>query len=316
MAITITDILSEYGAYYKKNPENLKRLYKALMAASRTQGIFTPMITEDTVYHAAKSIMTRILQPFQKAYTPISPLTIKPVKIQLYEMKVDLQETPHELEASWLGFLTGEDIDVKQWPFVRWFLEVHCIPQVHQDYELNEVYKGVYAAPTPGTPGAAGTAMNGLGKIIADAITAGTMTPIVIGAPDTDDAVWVEQVEEFVDSINQNYWGVPMDLCMNMGLERRFHRGYRKKYGKDTDYKGSKGSVDFTNLQITGLQSMTGRNRIFCTPKPNIVQLTKKPKNIESFQIENVDRTLKAYTDFWRGVGFLVNEAVFPSDQV
>ena len=69
-----------------------------------------------------------------------------------------------------VAFLTGDDIDVKQWPFVRWFIEEYIIPQIHQDYELNEVYKGVYAAPTPGTAGAVSTSMNGIGKTIADAI--------------------------------------------------------------------------------------------------------------------------------------------------
>lgn len=314
--MTITDIITEYGAFYKKNPENMKRIFKMLMAKSKTQELLTPLITDDTQYQASKAFMTRILQPFQKAFTPINALTIKPAKIQLYEMKVDITETPHDYEATWLGFLTGDDIDVKQWPFVRWFIEMHIIPQIQQDYELNEVYKGVYAAPTPGTPGAAGTAMNGLGKIIADGITAGSMTPIVIGAPDTDPLVWCEQVEEFADAINQNYWDIPMQLGMNKSLERHFYRGYKKKYGETTNYKDGKGQVEFTNLTVCGVPSMTGRNRIWATPKENVVQLTKKPKNMDTIQVENVDRTLKLYTDFWKGVGFLVNEAVFPSDQV
>lgn len=314
--MTITDIIIEYGAYYKKNPENMKRIFKMLLAKTRTQEVLTPLITEDTRYQASKSTMTRILQPFQKAFTPISGLTVKPVVINLFEMKADMQETPHDFEATWLGFLTGEDIDVKQWPFVRWFIEEYIIPQIHQDYELNEVYKGVYAAPTPGTAGAVSTSMDGIGKTIADAIIAGTMTPIVTGMPSLTPATWCDQVESYADAINQNYWDVPMNLCMSKTLERRFLRGYKAKYGSNTDYKDSKGTVEFTNLNIIGLPSMNGKNRIWSTPTGNAVQLTKKPKNMDTIQVENVDRTLKMYTDFWRGAGFLVNEVVFPNDQV
>lgn len=314
--MTITDILTEFGAYYRKNPENMKRIFSLMMAKSATVEVLTPMVTEDTKYQASKVLMTRILQPFQKAFTPIQPATVKPVVIDLYEIKADLQETPHDYEATWLGFLTGEDIDVKKWPFVRWFIENYVIPKIKEDYELNEIYKGVYAAPTAGTAGAVSTAMNGLGKIIADGITAGTMTPIVTGAPDTDPKVWCDQVESFADAINQKYWGVPMTLAMNETLERRFHRGHKAKYGLNTDYKESKGKVEFTNLTIKGLPSMAGRNRIWATPAENAVHLIKKQKNMDTIQVENVDRTLKLYTDFWRGAGFLVHEAVFPNDQV
>lgn len=314
--MTVADIITEYGAYYRKNPENMRRIFSMLLGKTTTSEVLTPIVTEDTLYQAAKTFMTRVLQPFQKTYTPIDPLTVKPAKIQLYEMKVDIQETPHDYEAMWLGFLTGEDIDVKKWPFVRWFIEKYILPQLKQDYERNEVYKGVHALPTPGTPGAAGTAMNGIGKVIADAITAGEMVPIVTGAPSATNTTWVDQVEAFADAINTNYWGVPMNLCMSQALERRFHRGYKAKYGKDTDYRDSKGQVEFTNLTIVGLPSMNGRNRIWCTPPENAVRLIKKPKNMEGMQVENVDRTLKMYTDFWSGVGFLVNEAVFVNDQV
>lgn len=314
--MTVTDIITEYGAYYRKNPDNMKRIFKLMLAASTTNSVLTPIVTEDTQFQAAKVLMTRVLQPFQKAFTPINPATVKPAKIQLYEMKVDIQETPHDYEAMWLGFLTGEDVDVKQWPFVRWFLESYIIPQVKEDYELNEIYKGIFAAPTPGTAGAISTSMNGLGKVIADAITAGEMTPITTGVPSTNNTTWVGQVEAFADSINQKYWGVKMNVGMSEPLARRFMRGYQEKYGKDTNYKDAKGDVQFTNLTVVGLPSMAGKNRIWCTPPENAVRLIKKPKNMDVFQIENVDRTLKMYSDFWSGAGFLVNEAVFVNDQV
>jgi hypothetical protein len=43
---------------------------------------------------------------------------------------------------------------------------------------------------------------------------------------------------------------------------------------------------------------------IWCTPKANAVRLVKKSQNMNTVRIENVDRKVKLYTDFWSGIGF------------
>ncbi|MDX5436852.1 MAG: hypothetical protein LPK03_06630, partial [Pontibacter sp.] len=184
-----------------------------------------------------------------------------------------------------------------------------------EDYELNEVYKGVFAAPQNGVAGAAGTTMDGLRKQINDQVTAGRITPIVTGAPDVDNKVFVAQIEDFIDKVNANYQHIPMQLCMSQALERRFLKGYRAVYGKDTDYKGSNGKVDFSNVSIIGLPSMAGANKIWMTPKGNAIQLGKRTQNANTVQIESVDRKVKMFSDWSRGVGFVIPEIVFTNDQ-
>lgn len=314
--MTIADIITEFGAYYEKNAANKARLYSTLRAASTTSSILTPIVTDDTLWRAGKATMTRVLQPFQKAFTPLDPLTITPVEIQSYKMKIDSSEYPDDLEATWLGFLAADSLNRKDWPFVRWFMEEYLIPQAKEDFELLEVYNGVFAAPTPGTAGAAGTSMNGFKKLIADFITAGRITPITTGAPSGTNTTWVGQVETFADAINTKYWGVKMQLAMSEMNARKFHRGYQTTYGKDTNYKDGKGEVPFTNLTIIGLPSMGASNRIWCTPKGNSVRLMKKTENMDNMNIENVDRQVKLYTDWWTGVGFIIPEVVFCNEQV
>lgn len=314
--MTVANIITEFGAYYLKNEQNKNRLFTLLRAASITASVFTPIVTDDTVYQASEARMTRVLQPFQKAFTPINGLSFEPVKIPMYKMKIDASEYPDDLEATWLGFLADKSLSRKDWPFVRWYVEEHLIPQGKEDFELLEVFKGVYAAPTPGTAGASGTAMDGIKKQIADFITAGRITPITTGAPSATNATWVGQVETFADAINQKYWGIPMQLCMSEMNARKFMRGYQTVYGKDTNYKDGKGEVPFTNLTIIGLPSMNGSNRIWCTPKSNSIRLMKKTENMDNMNIENVDRQVKFYTDWFTGVGFVIPEIVFVNDQV
>ncbi|WP_187261306.1 hypothetical protein [Pontibacter beigongshangensis] len=311
----IADIIAEFGAYYLNSGQNLSRIVKMLNAPSTTDSVLTPIITDDTIYQASQVRMGRVLQPFQKTWTPIDPLSLIPIAIQQFKMKIDDQQHPDDLEASWLGFLAGDGIDRKQWPFIKWYVETQLIPQAKEDYELNEVYKGIFVAPTNGTPGAAGTTMNGLKKAINDQVAAGRITPIVTGAPDADNKIWVDQVESFVDRINDRYQHIPMQLAMSPALERRFQKGYRAVYGKDTDYKGSNGNVDFSNISIIGLPSMAGENKIWCTPKGNAIHLGKKTQNANTVQIESVDRLVKMFSDWWRGVGFLIPEVVFTNDQ-
>jgi hypothetical protein len=61
---------------------------------------------------------------------------------------------------------------------------------------------------------------------------------------------------------------------------------------------------------------MNGSNRIFCTPKSNAIRLMKKTENMDNMNIENVDRQVKFYTDWYTGVGFVIPEIVFVNDQV
>jgi hypothetical protein len=127
-----------------------------------------------------------VVQPFQKQFTPLAGVTFQPVEIKQFRMKVGAQEYPDELEATWLGFLDSPEVDRKAWPFVRWYVEVYLIPQIKQDIELNEIYQGVYAAPEAGTPGAAGTSMDGLKITINRHIANGLISPIATGTVETD----------------------------------------------------------------------------------------------------------------------------------
>ncbi|WP_210519917.1 hypothetical protein [Hymenobacter terricola] len=313
--MNITDIKTEFGAYYINGGQNVSRIVKMLLANSTTDSVCTPFLTDETVYRAAQARMQRVLQPFQKAWTPIGEIQLVPVAIEQFKQKIDTQEYPDDLEGTWLGFLAGDGIDRKTWPFVRWFIETQLLPQAKQDYELNEVYKGVYTVPAVGTAGAPSTAMNGIRKAINDQVTAGRITPIATGALSTDPKTFVEQVEAFVDKFNEKYWSVNMQLCLSQALERRFHRGIEAKYGRNTDYKSNPGTVNFTNVDLIGLPSMIGSDKLWCTPKENLYKLGKKTANMNAVQLESVDRLIKMFSDWWSGVGFLIPEVVFTNDR-
>jgi hypothetical protein len=315
MALQIADVVAQFGAYYLNNGQNLSRLYELLRRATSTESMFSPINTDDTIWRAAKSLYTRVIQPFQKAFTPLASVKFEPVEIKQFKIKVDAQEYPDDLEASWLGFLDGEDIDRKAWPFVRWYCEQYLIPQIKQDIELLEIYQGVRVEPTNGVAGAAGTSIDGLKKTINYHInTTGKITPIATGALATDPEAFVDQMEDWADGIDKAYWSIPMMLGCSETVARRFLRGQERKYGKNTGGGALGLTINNTNITLAGLPSHQHTDKFWCTPKANAVMLRKRIQNQTAIQVENVDRLLKFFTDFSMGIGFIIPEIVFTND--
>ena len=231
------------------------------------------------------------------------------------------------MEASWLGFLADASLDRKTWPFVRWFIEVHLIPQVEEDYELNEIYLGVRQEPVNGTAGAPGTAMDGIRKVLNDHTGAGRITPMMLGAVPTDPQAFCDYVEALAYGTNKRYRSALMNVAMNEDLALRYAIGRSKKYSLyqqmieapvTPDLSGTVLTaipIQHAKQQVVGLPSMGNSEKIWMTPMANAKRLAKKSQNMTQFQIENVDRKVKLYTDFWKGVGFLLPEAVFTNDQ-
>jgi hypothetical protein len=316
MPISVADVITEYGAYYKNNRQNMNSLLRMQYNQTETTQYMTPALVDGTRWEAAKFTMGQILQPFQRGVTPAGSVTVKPVTWNLFHHKFDLVEFPDEIEATWLGFLADDSVNRKDWPFVRWLAE-QAIAKSIRDYELAEVYKGVYAAPTVGTAGPPGTSMNGIGKLLADQITAGNITPITLGALSTTATTFVDQVETFARSIiaqNEDYAAIPMNIFMSKVLAQRFAKGYREKYGNNTDFKGPGAQVIDTNFTVIGLSSMSGRSRIWTTPKENFIDLRFRTPRQGQIQIEGIGREIHLLGDHWRGVGFGLTEAIFCSE--
>lgn len=325
MTINVQDVVTQYGSYYQQGTQGVNDLYSVAMRDFVTREAFTLMITRDTVYKAARVIMDSLIQPFQVGFTPrASEFKFEPIEIVQHHMKVDESISPDSLMPTWLGFLAGNEVKREDWPFIRWFLEKYFFPKIGEDMELNEIGIGVATAPTTGTAGPVKTSMNGVQTILNTHISAGRTVPITMGAIPSDDELLVEYIEDFVDQISKNYWRRDMTVYLSETLERRYLRGHRKVYGKDTNSvvgKGGTNKIEFTSQSIKGLPSMNMKNngaacnRIFCTPKENAVMMMSEANPFRKLDIQAVDRVVKLLTDWWMGVGFILPEVVFCNDQ-
>ncbi|MBK6285803.1 MAG: hypothetical protein IPF54_26810 [Draconibacterium sp.] len=52
----------------------------------------------------------------------------------MVQVSLDDEFMPDEFYATWLGFLTAQQVDRKEWPFVKWLIEVYYKSRIDQGH--------------------------------------------------------------------------------------------------------------------------------------------------------------------------------------
>jgi hypothetical protein len=317
MSITKTDIVTEYGAYYIDAGQNKKRLLSLLTQGRELQNHVTPIKSNDTIYRLGNAAFSSLVQPFQKTFTQKGGITLVPNEIRVYNLKIDDEFYPDEIKASWLGFLAAQNLTRKDWPLVKWLMEVYYMQQIDSDMELNEYYKGVYSTPESGTAGADGTGMNGLQIQLQEGVDAGTIHSVPLTGGDLDKDTIFDQVEEFTDGISEVYQGKEMKVFMSRYWYKKYMQDKRSQgfYQKTSDAQIDAG-IDFTPQSVVPLACMTGTDDIFCTPKANLLHITPETTTKNKFNIEEAKRNVAVMGDWYEGLGFGINGAVWTNKRV
>jgi hypothetical protein len=319
MATTISTTLldASYDAEYADNSKNLKDLQARVFEASSFDELFTIETTDLTTFRKALSTSNAVTQPYQLAWTPTSTFSFKPAEIPMFDIKIDLEFSSHEVKRSFVGFLhkTGQPQNAQL--LTKYLLDELVVPQHIEDVELNGCFAGVYAAPTPGTAGAVGTMMDGVKTVINDAITATTITPIAVGAAPTDAVDFVTWVEDFVKEIDNKDRKRPMTLAMNVTNHILFQEGMRAKY--NMAYRAAEDLnrvFHFPNITVMGYAAMGSSAKMFCSPKSNSYKPVNKGNggNGMLFGWEVEDRRVKVWTDYLMGYGFIDHSRVYTND--
>jgi hypothetical protein len=181
--------------------------------------------------------------------------------------------------------------------------------------ELLAYYKGVYAAPTPGTANGAGDAMDGLKKLLQTGVDAGTINKLGVGAGAIgvlDKTTVFEQIEEAIEMITPAYNTQSMNIYVAPEMQRAYLKDKRSNGFYMLEGPGKiDNSVDFTTHRVIGLPSMAGETGMFITPKSNLLYVTKKLANSNNIKVEEAKRELVFMADWWEGFGFGINQAVW-----
>jgi hypothetical protein len=314
--ITIDDVITAYGEHYINEGQNMSNLHMLPFEEFGTQTAGTVIETEQTVLREANVEVQEVLQQYQDEFTSKGGVAFKPVMIPLYNVKVDVGVVPHKLINSWLGFLTNNAKTPESYPFIAWLIEQYILKQTNEDLELKAIYNGVYEAPVTGVAGVPEKVMNGIQKLLVDAEAANEFDFINTGAIATTPKDFVTQVENFIKSIPERYrYNYSMELNMSRTLRDKFKQGMRDKY--NVQYQQVEQLlrvIDFENVTVAGRASMIAKNRIWMTPKFNLLLPVKGFSNKNGFDLQKVDRKVKLLTDWWMGAGFVQPELIFSNE--
>lgn len=316
MGLTFSAITSEHGAVYKDGGQGVKDLIAFLHQPSVTEKYWNVFPTQNTTMQKASMEFVRVLQRYQKAFTTVGGITFKPREIPLYDLKIDSSLTPRDLQDQWLGFLASKGLKPAEMPITKYYQE-YLISQAISDYELLEVFAGVRGSVTPGTATASGTSVNGLRKQINDGITATTINELVLGAVPTDTIDCLDYFEAFAAGIESAdkliYDNIDYIFC-NTTVAKRFMQGNRDRYNLHYAQQEDLSKVNMTNIQVVGLPSMGTSTKLFATPAVNRARYTKNESQERLFDVQVADREVKFLTDFWKGLGFWIDEWVYTND--
>jgi len=306
--ITLTDLKSDFGTYIGTNMKDILRL---LTQPTYSEKFMRTIASADLEYRASKAVIDDLVQGFQKGWTPKGTAAFTPIVIPQRRHKFDLEFYPDEVFESWLGFLTDETKDRKDWGISKYILQQLVIPKIMDNRELKLIAKGVYAPVVAGTAQAVGLSMDGFCTLLEAKKTAGDSNVNFISLSDLTEANIFDQIELFAKGIAELYQDMPMQVFLARAWYSAYHKKRRDLHGQDTNYDGSKDIIEGTNLTLTPLPSMNGKNIIFTTPKENFIRLINRNKGSSKISIENVDRLIKIYADWHESVGFGIEEAIF-----
>jgi hypothetical protein len=314
MSINIASIVAEFGAYYENAGQNKNRILRLLTQGREFTQYCTPMKTDDTIFRLSNASFNTLVQPFQKAFTQKGGVTFVPNEIRVFHHKIDDEFYPDDIKASWLGFLAMNNVNREEWPLVKWMVEEYYRKQIDRDMELLEYFNGSYAAPAAGVAGVDGSGMDGLKKLLQAGVDATTINSVDIGALAVETIF--DQVEEFSDAIAEVYQGIPMNIYMSKYWYKKYLQDKRAQtfYQKTSDAQID-ASVDFTPLSVKGLASMVGSDIIWCTPRENLLHITTETLTKNQFRLEEAKRCVAVMADWWEGLGFGLNQAIWTNLQ-
>jgi hypothetical protein len=303
MAIDVSDIVSEFGAYYLNSGQDVNDLLLPLRTGDDFYADLAVYSKKNVGDSGSNSKWDRaltetegVLQPWKSDYSPTTDSgDLLGLSTPIRTWKPDRTIVPSDMvHENWLQFLEDMDKEPVEWPFVRWFMQVYIVDQLKEDMNLTS-YNGIYAAPAGGaTPGDMDTTVDGFEKMLLRHIASGYITPIANGAVDTlTDSEYCEYVEDFVKQVNPRLLKKGCVLKFSHTNYQKYRRGYRDLHGKEMDFTGQKSFIIDSNVEIKGYLAMEGSERIYLTPRGNDKKVLPMKNEMGKIWLEPFNYTVK-----------------------
>lgn len=283
---------------------------------------FLPFVSCEYAYQGVDVSSSRILQPYQKAFTPNNDNTFDGELNVLGLGKIDISYDWIEMEKlfnKWKNNWFEAGKAEQDWSYPRYMIENVVLSQFEEDVNLAS-YNGVYAAPTPGTAGGYLTTWNGFKTSIAAFIVAGDLVPIVTGAIGSTTAE--AQFKAFCQALPLLYRERPGTIFCSKDLARLYADDYQVKHPAYTRNINNPAEhhmvVDTYNKRVVGLNCMQGSSRMICVFDGMDSMIIGTKESVSKYPDLRVDvdkRQINFLGEFYRFYGYETLKHLFVNDQ-
>lgn len=304
-ALDVTALNAALGAYYRDNQEIFwDEVFYNGMLPQRFRPIDGVTDEKPVVY---SEIDFELMPGLDKTnWNPqAGAIAFGAQVLKTRDIKVDLMIYPAELHKTWLGKYKQRGSDPFDLPFEAYIMNAIAAKAQEKLY-MDASYAGVYNAV--GTTTADVT--NGFLKLVADLITATTITPVTTGAVTAANVV--TSVEAVCDAVEAKFrtqggWELKVsDTIFNWYWKKR-----RELYPNlIQSYSGNIGLIN--SLPIEGYNvtlvreiALGSSQRMIATPHDNMGYLFDSESDMQNMEIQKFNRGLKILMDFKAGFGFV-----------
>jgi hypothetical protein len=268
-------------------------------------------------------IKDNLAKRWSKAFSGVEAAEPKPVTLKTVLNKVDLSIVPQEYESSYIGIMRQKGQNPRDWPFEAYILG-QIMNKLNEEFEY-AIWQGEEAAVAASTDYLRET-FDGYLTLIADAITATDLTPVVTGAINSTNAV--DQFQAMWAALPEAYKETGADFFCSYAVYDAYRIHYKNKYSANPVETPIVNNANYTamglqyelgggNSKIIPIAGMSGSGRVVLTPQQNLTYGMDDPADVGSFNVEQEDRQLKFWLDFRMGAQIMINsdDAMVVNDQ-
>jgi hypothetical protein len=308
--VDIVSDLSKYMAIESNQMNFFRQLRNGLELAPYVKSIGN----QRGNYVGVSSSTSELLQAFQQGWTPKGTTSFVGYNNEIFKLKMDfILDNIDAITDSWLFYLSQENVERKDWPLVKYIMEMELLPKVTE--ELNTAMcKGNYVAPTAGTAGNAIDSMNGLLTIVADEIADSALTPIVTGSISAANAV--TRFETFMDGIDPLVANKGGRILCSTTVARFYKKHYRTLFGATNDQAAKNNlKMDEYNVEIVPINGFGTSQRLVFSQPGNLIHLYDKLISPSGFNVQQDKRNVAIFADWHCAIGFQSLQGIFVNDQ-
>lgn len=265
-------------------------------------------------FPAINSITTNVVQGFIAEWNEVGSTKIRPNELVAYHQKINFPIIPSEIEASWLGEMNEEDLDLASKSISQYIIKNELTPRAADDVR-SLIVNGDYDANNLGT---FGKSMNGLVKVIQLGVgdSDNPMYRIPLSGPFTESNM-LDNVKLFETKIPKKLRRSIKAIFMSTTDADKYKIDFLNTYGTAVILKDTMGGdpnmlrSPIANIPIVGIDEWPENGNIWATVDGNLLKLIDRFNGPTITDIQKQDYKLKLFMEFHLGVGFWTNQLVF-----